>query len=270
MKQYDRTREIISQLSSKGKASISLSGSKHILVIFTGTMTMEDGLKPLVRGRGQGVRYDLVFSKAAEEMMEIDKIALKFQPRKVMKESIPLTTTNLLKDIDGIVVPFLTQNTAFKLALGIQDQLIPRLLWHGLWIGKPIWMNLEGLLTYMDNKTASIALNKMIEDNIQKLKGMGIKEMSGQDYMLDILEALNLEVRSNNLHKTEGGYLDTILQAEKKEVRHEGRIITEGDILKFSSEVKEIKLNSNSIITPLAYDTAKRRGINIIKAQTPI
>lgn len=264
MKEYDRTREIINQLSAKSRVSASahISEGKQILVIFTGSSSdYEEKLRGLIRGRVQGIRYDLMFSEAAEEILPIDNICLKLKPRRVIKADASLKEFHTLQGIDGIIVPFLTQNTAFKLSLGLQDQPVPSFLWQGLWIGKPVWMDLEGLNKYMGKETSSEALRKMIKDSIQGLKAMGVKELDKEDFMKRIFEELSQQDNASvdSTQETPKGH-STKGEDPKKS------IITEADILKLPYEIKEIKLGSNSIITPLAYDTAKRRGIKIIRA----
>ena len=299
MMELDRTREIINQLSSKGKAPIGLKDSKTVMVILTGTSTaIDEWIKPLIRARGYGLRYELVLSKTANEMLDINKLTLKLQPRRVIVEGSTIEETHSIENIDAIITPLLSQNTAFKLLNGIQDQLIPRLLWQGLWIGKPIWLNLEGLRAYRGQEAANGAMRRLVEENIQRLISMGVKEINFEDYIQEItttlackeevvaevLQANGLHnVRSSNCHNTplsissgidlnssiglakglstrETSIENSIVQCDKK------IIITEGDILSTPTEIKEIKVGSNSIITPLAYDTAKRRGIKIIKA----
>lgn len=262
MKEYDRTREIINQLSARSGASVDTSKRKQMLVIFTGTSNdYEEKLRSLIRGKAQGVRYDLVFSKAAEEVLPTDNICIRLQPRRVIKADTPFNESELLQEIDGIIVPNLTQNTAFKLSLGLQDQLVPRLLWHALWLGKAIWMDLEGLNIHMGKETSSEALRKMVKDTVEKLKSMGVKVLDKMDFVEKILEEINQQ-GAGTVDSTE----ETPMGHSTKGEDPKKSIITEGDILKLSSEVSEVKVGSNSIITPLAYDTAKRRGIRIIKA----
>jgi len=257
--QLDRTREIINQLSSRGKAPIDVRGSKTVMVILTGTSTaMEDWIKPLIRARGQGIRYELVLSKAAGEMLDLNKLTLKLQPRRVIVEGSTIDETLCLHKLDAIVAPLLSQNTAFKLLNGIQDQMIPRLLWEGLWIGKPIWLNLQGLRSYRGSEAANGVMKRFVEENIQRLISMGVKEIKPEDYMQEIISTLTLK-EEDMLSPREASIDNSIAQSKKS-------IITEGDILRTPTEIKEIKVSSNSIITPLAYDTAKRRGIKIIKA----
>ncbi len=266
--ELNRTREILNQLSSKGKEGLPPKVDRRLLIVLTGTDNgVEELIPPLVRARGRGFRYRLALSKAAEGLLSIDSIALKLQPIALIKEGSPMDEVEALKDIDAVVVPLLTQNTAFKLCNGIQDQLIPRLLWQSLWLGIPLWMNLEGLRTYRGMAPASEAMKNMVEANVVKLKSMGIEEINDKEYMEKIFKYLD----SKDLA---GASLTAALSVSSSAAdlkaavspNNKKSIITEGDVLKIPPQVKEIKVGGNSIVTPLAYDTARRKGIKIIKA----
>ncbi len=273
--ELNRTREILNQLSSRGREIPPQKVDRRLLIVLTGTDNGMGELMPsLVKARGRGLRYRLALSRAAEGLLDINSLMLKLQPKELIREAEAIKEMAVLQDIDAVVVPLLTQNTAFKLCNGIQDQLIPRLLWQSLWMGKPIWMNLEGLRTYRGMMPASEAIKAMVEAYIAKLKSMGVMEIKDKtdieallQYMAsrDLAEASTEEAKAAPAEALTASGLVAGAKAFVS-THNKKSIITEGDILKAPPQLKEIKVGGNSIITPLAYDTARRRGIKIIKA----
>lgn len=85
-----------------------------------------------------------IFSKAALQVLQVGQLIKRYRPDQVFggvqNDICPclegLEREKLIRELDLIYVPNLTQNTAAKLALGIQDDLISNLLWHGLAQGK--------------------------------------------------------------------------------------------------------------------------------------
>ncbi|WP_026476205.1 hypothetical protein [Alkaliphilus transvaalensis] len=274
MNQYNRTREIMKQLSNR-TASVSndTSGgmSKNILVIFTGNNhEVETGIKTLIAGRSYGFRYDLVFTEAAEALLDVGIIVQQLQPKRVFEETKNFYPEEILKGIDSIVVPVPTQNTAFKLALGIQDQLVPRLLWEGLWRGIPLWMNLDGLFLYKGKETTSSALKEVIRGHITRLTDMGVKRIDNNHYLLEILKG---KINPKEISVESMDSIDSIVRLDSFQWGDKNKsqrvVITERDILNYPIGEKEIQVEENAIITSLAHDAAKARGIKLIKIKAP-
>ncbi len=285
MNQYNRTREIINQLTNKISNTPSTVG-KHLLVVFTGTnINIEETVNLLIKGKGYGLKYDIVFTEAAVAILEKDKICTQLQPRRVFIEKTDFIKEEIINGIDGVIVPSITQNTAIKLSMGMQDELAPRLLWESLWKGIPLWMDLDGLYNYKGLETKSNTLNQMISKCIEQLLKLGVKKIENNNYLLEILQetsnkinvsnkgvkALTLEELTSKNKIVKEKHFSSQKETNKyKDEKASGKkvVLTERDILNHPLEVKEIQVSYGSIITPLAQDAAKARGIKLIKHRT--
>ena len=243
MNQYSKTRSILNQLTNRRnleEKEVNTVG-KNLLMVFTGTnFGTEKVLKSLVNQRGSNFYYDVIFTEAAEVLLDKEKICHTLQPRRIFTEKQDLYRNDILEGIDCVVVPTPTQNTAIKLTLGIQDQLIPRLLWESLWRNIPVWMGFNHLYSYKGKETKVTALQQVLVGYIEKLKEMGVKNLKDTEDFSQLLQ--------DSPHQ-------------------KPLILTEGDLLKYPKDQKEIHVAYGSIITPLAYDTAKALGIRIVKEE---
>ncbi|SET52822.1 hypothetical protein SAMN05660297_02683 [Natronincola peptidivorans] len=246
MNRYNQTKKIMEHLILKNNNSFSKEKKEHLMIVFTGTVTdQEKYLKQLEGLKNQGYSFDFTISSNGEKLLNIDELCKLLQPRKVYRESSSSIEVNSMEGIEGILVPLATQNTAIKLSLGIQDQLIPKLLWEALWMGKPIWMNYKSLSEYKGTTTSNPYIQEKIKLVLLELEKMGVKSLECFD-----------DIRKSPLDNFD-------VKNEKASTGH--RVITERDVLAFDSSNLNMMVPSDAIITPLAKDTAKARGIKIIK-----
>ncbi|KAB3531654.1 hypothetical protein F8154_12755 [Alkaliphilus pronyensis] len=263
MNRYNHTQRIIEHLMIKNINSLQSTGNKHLLVALTGTnIGLENSIKELVALKEHGFTMDIVVSNSGEKIYNVKEISRLLMPKEVYTEDLDLVKEEFIEAIDGILVPLATQNTAFKLASGIQDQLIPRLLWQALWQEKPIWMNLKDLMQYKGKKTNNLFLQEKIREVIKQLEGMGVKEFKTPliaEALLSEVEDRTSNIKSlKKVEKIDLGKEDVKLDKGR-------RVITEKDVLAANTSNGEMIIPLGSIVTPLATDTAKAIGVKIIK-----
>lgn len=252
MNRYNQTQKIMEHLVLINKSPHKVKNKKHLMIVFTGTNTgLDETIGEFKTLKSKGCTFDIAVSRSGEKILDMKEINGQLSPQKVYTENNSFSKTDFMKGIDGVLVPMLTQNTAIKLALGIQDQLIPRLLWQALWEGKPVWMNLDGLLQHKGLPASHTFMVKQIKETIEKLEKMKVKPLK---------KPFNIEeqLQSNtNISKE--------FYKEEQQVNTGRFVITEKDVLNFSPSNREMIVPRGSIITPLARDTAKERGIKIIE-----
>ncbi|SCZ04705.1 flavoprotein [Alkaliphilus peptidifermentans] len=263
MNRYNHTQRIIEHLITKNINSLQPKGNNHLMVALTGTnIGLDEAMRELTVIRKQGFTMDIVVSNSGEEILDIKEICRQLSPKEVYTENLSLMKEGFMEEIDGVIVPLATQNTAFKLVLGIQDQLIPRLLWQALWQGKPVWMNLEDLTQYKGFPTKQPFMLEKVKENIKQLEKMGIKHLKRpfniQELLLEIENCTNYNI---NLVST----TNTLTNKETFTAEYSRQVITEKDILTANTSLGEMIVPKGAIVTPLAKDTAKALGIQINK-----
>ncbi len=283
MDRYNLTKDIVEDLVNKVKTKSNQNGvcldedfgceENRILVVFTGSnFRLEESLRKLSRAKKYGFRYDIAFSFSGAHIMGeegIAEITRALNPGRVYTEEDQLVFDKVMKSVDGIIVPMATQSTTTKLALGIQDSFIATLLWQSLWHGKKVFMDFYSVLTYNGMESRNPVLTEMMSDYISKLERMGVINLQdNDDYSKDLVnrfkeDDLNISVESDV--KKKPLITDVIEKVDNKQITFDKRVITENDLLSTVGNKKEIIVPINTIITPLALDTAKQQGITVIR-----
>lgn len=232
---------IVSQLQAP-------KNDKKLLVVFTGSNSaFEESLKEVVKLRDLGYTIDVALSESAEAMFGVDKFK-PLNPRSIFTANNKMNYLEMVQNVDAVVAPITTQNTAIKLSLGIQDSFVSMLLWQALWQGKTLFMNMDDMTTHRGLESKSKMLLQMMGSYVDKLKRLGVKPIA----------TLNL---SSNIH---GNFTSEKNSSISLEGRVERPVITEKDILKRAAG-DTITVPMRAIITSLAQEAAKNLDIKIVK-----
>lgn len=261
MNKYDFSKDIISNLIQNVKyknldnlehESHNKSGeNKNILVIITDNNNLNNILMKLLKLKNEGFEFHLILSNKVKELVDIEMIRLRLRPRNVYMTLEDLRNKDISKEIDIALVPTMTQNDIVKLALGIQDDISSSIMWKILWENKSLFIDLSKIISYLESGKNEY-LKNMINEYIVKLEKMGVKRIISCNYANELIRKTNIE-HENIISE------NSIIDNTSK------KVITEKDILKMKGDCTKIILSKNTIITPLAYDTARNRGIEIIK-----
>ncbi|MTI70397.1 MAG: hypothetical protein FH751_09130 [Firmicutes bacterium] len=265
MDKYSFSKDIINQLSSRldgfdlkkdTSESKNKFKDKSILVVFTGTnIGLKDSIKELVKLKRYGFKIDIAFSKSAEKILDLNKIKQRLRPSNIYTEENKYSYMEIIDKVNGVIIPMTTQNTAFKLALGLQDDFISTLLWRFLWQGKKVLMDMSNVNNNRGDEPVNPVLKQMVDDYTLKLKNMGIKEVNKKNYVLEVLDIFN----ESDLVKEN----EEIIDDEKTNKKISKKVITESDIKEIKSD--KLIISKKTIITPLAKDKAKELNISIVK-----
>lgn len=257
MNQSNQTRQILAHLSAQvgrlpgEKVSVNkpITGPS-MLVLFAGNpIGLDETLYDLGMLKKGGWCFDVAFSSNSEALMSTDRIIGQLKPRLVIERNMNQLKIYNMEHLKCVIAPLITHNTARKLILGIQDGLIPNLLWQALWDSIPVYMNLASLRTYHGRPTGNPQLNHLMEGTIAELKKMGVKDMDRPSSLP------SLELLGHNGLSVTGQVSEYAGHADDK------KIFTEKDILALSQSDTVLNLPHGSIVTPLARDTAVARGI---------
>lgn len=246
---YPGVNSNASQVGSINHFTKKTLGPKF-LVIFTGSnVGLVERLKELAKLNERGCSFDVAYSGSALQILDTASINSYLKPDNIYGPDDRLIYEKIIDRVEGIIAPVITQNTAVKLALGIQDDFIPMILWRSLWLDKPIFMDMEGVLKHIGDMAKRPALEKIMIEYGQKLKAMGIRFIDNGKYVDEITKSF--------FGSKEASYGDN------KTI--DRMVLTEKDVRENSLNTKEIIVPIKAIVTPSAYDAAKERGIKIIK-----
>ena len=130
-------------------------------------------------------------------------------------------------------------------------------------------MDFYSVLTYNGMTSRNPVLTEMMSDYIAKLERMSVVNLQdNDDYSQDMLNAFENEDSNINYDldvKKKPLIADSVVEKADKQITFDKRVITENDLINTVGNRKEIIVPINTIITPLALDTAKKQGIQVIR-----
>lgn len=222
----------------------------RVLAVFTGGTTgLETALTELQLLQANA-EIIVALSPAAE------KIAGAARIREKLGADIALITTqspyggDLLADIELVLVPVLTQNTAAKLALTLADTFVTTVILRALLCGKPVLAVPDAAdPKQVQSKAArpAPALVRALQDNLKKLETFGIAFASVNQLAA---EARKLIVSTGTVEAAQAITKTVIDAAAVTAAAKNGR--------------KTLIIPKGSIITPLARDVARDCNMEFI------
>lgn len=169
----------------------------------------------------------------------------------VLTEGFAADISNMVEAVETIVVPLLSRTAAAKLALGIADELALMVVMQGLITGKPVIAAKDAAdpqgvsCPFLATENTPPALIQLAKNYLKTLESFGMK----------LVDASQLADVVMNKPK---GYIHQITDKSGK------TLVTQSVIASLSADVKTLTVPNPAIITPLAYDCAKERGIEIV------
>ncbi|MDW7671456.1 MAG: hypothetical protein SCK57_01890 [Bacillota bacterium] len=261
MNQVNRTKQILAHLSGQigslpepAKSAKSSQNGPRLLIVFSGNpIGLDQVMMDLMECKKRGWIFDLAFSANAESLMDTDRIIRQLGAAQIIGRDMRDLKNYSMNHLTGVLAPLVTQNTARKLMMGIQDGLVPNLLWQALWDGIPVYMDLESLLTYHGRQTKNQHLARMMKQTMNTLLEMGVIMVKRPAEIL-VGNTDGIKQQSNQLKPSSAA--DGTAQKS---------VITEQDILAHANGQNTLNIPTGAIVTPLAKDTAAAHGIRLIR-----
>lgn len=225
---------------------------KKALVLFTGgTAGFEEGFRQVKELRESGWNITILFTAGAEKIYGCDYLQSKFEVFDLYFESKFSTSHDFLKDINLMLIPILTMNTAVKIALGIADTPATHLVSRALINGIPI-VAAKDACNSRDHKADTGGFGKGAEVYRKKLDSY---VQTLEEYGVKLVPCKNI--------------CESVASIENKDQSHHDgmkkRIITKEDILKAREDgTMKIIVGSNTKVTSYAEEIAGEIGVEIL------
>lgn len=298
------TLDVLANMTRKGNkrmttnSSSNLSYGERLLIVFTGSnVEINERIQKI---KELDKRVSIAFSFMAEKILDTDYIINTLNPIEVYKEEDILDLEKILADYSCMIGPNITMNTLSKLSMGMIDSLVSNLIWTFLYKGKEVYLDFVSVTNYLGFTSQNDSINKIIDNHINKVKDMGVVEITNENYLEKIVNKNNFKSieKSNQINSNYNGvsnkynsnscgrensnnYSSNIIynsygnkdwndynnikkssniNADKKN----SKIITENDFLNRYANEKTVKFPKGTIVTPLARDKARDLRIEII------
>lgn len=255
-------------------------GQIHAAVVFLGSdVELETALSGLKDWQTGQMHMTFIFSKAAMEVLEAGQLIKRYRPNQVYgavkNEICPClegaAREKWIEGLDLVYIPNLTQNTAAKLANGIQDDLVSNLLWHVLAQGKKVFANPAGVLKPAGSYQSAVAIQTPEVKHAVEMVRSSLNPMM-QKIMKQHLETLRSFGVSFEM--PEFKKLGTEKQQKLKQMKDcvilsddlAQKVITERHILSLTTGSK-LALKKGVKVTPLAKEAARKRQIELLQME---
>lgn len=243
--------EVLRRLGLKAdKNTVGKQVLPKVLAVFTGGTTGVETVLTELKLLQANADIIVALSPAAENIVGAARIREKLGADIALITAQSPYSGDLLADIELVLVPVLTQNTAAKLALTLADTFVTTVILRALLCGKPVLAVPDAAdPKQVQNKAAkpAPALVRALQDNLKKLETFGIAFVSANQLAA---EARKLIVSTGTAEAAQAITKTVIDAAAVTAAAKNGR--------------KTLIIPKGSIITPLARDVARDCNMEFI------
>jgi hypothetical protein len=244
-------RRVVAQLAGSGYKS----APPKCLAVFTGgVIGLEDVLTGLRELNQAGIEVVSLLSRSAEQIIGVDRIAAALDGAPVFSEDNPGPAGAMLQEVELVMVPVLTINTAAKVALGIADNLPTTVLRNAIIMGKPL-VAVKNACDITDPKRTELGHNR----------GPAVYTQLVQDYLVRLASFGFQIIAAPELASTVKGIIQPSTTTCKQDFRGK-KLVTHEDILNLKEQGGTVIIRTGTLVTPLARDVADKNGLEFVVA----
>lgn len=233
---------------------------KKALVIFTGgSIGFGERISQLKKLISDGWDLKVVLSKSAEVVLSHKLVKEQLAINDIHLETVASDVESVYKDVDLIILPTLTLNTASKIALCIADNLATSIVSSGIMKGISIIavkdaFDLENPLRLElgYNKTPQLYISR-IKEYMKIMKQYGISLVNSSELYESIIDNKRI---LNKVYKFPNNESERTLNK---------KVVTREDVIRASQDTQRLFIGKTAIITSLANETAAKIGVEIIR-----
>ena len=239
----DQIKRIVERvLQEQTSVSAQITDEKRLLAIFGATqLELDEPLQQLHTCRQNGWKITIILSDLATKVTNLEPIHAAFGEENVLQENALSDITAFVENYQQIVLPVFSYPMAAKLALRLVDTPCTYLVFEALSKGKKVIAASDALnQDEVPVKTDPI-FSKLENDYVNALSELGVQLVP----MTQIAESVIERVSGSRavVEKT---------------------LISATTISNLDADVRKLVYVNPAIITPLAREHAKKRGIELI------
>ena len=240
-----------------------LARMKQALVVYTGSnISAKEALEAMGRLRADGFTFRVLLSQSAANLLDVKEIQRVLEPEELWIHTPGETPEALTARYDTIIVPAATVRTAAHVVACMADTPAAAVILDGLMRGKDVILATDGCCpdhSERERRGFHMAepLKQTLRGNLETLRSYGARLTSAE--RLD--EAVKRSLRKRFLP---GAASAAKAARPVEELRLSGHVISGRQLATCPSNCT-VWVESHALITQLAADEARRRGITIRK-----
>lgn len=239
----DQIRKIVEQvLREQTPVTTQDAQEKRLLVIFGATQVgLDEPIQQLHTCMQDGWKITIILSDLATKVINLEPIHAAFGEDNILQENTLIDIRTFVDAYQQIVLPTFSYPMAAKLALGLVDTPCTYLVFEALSKGKKVIAASDALNESEASIKENPILSKLKGDYVNVLSELGVQLVP----MPRIAESI-MERTSNSRAVVEK------------------TLISAATISNLDADVQELVYVNPAIITPLAREHAKKRGIELV------
>ncbi len=239
----DQIRRIVERvLQEQTSGSTQTTHEKRLLAIFGATqLALDEPIQQLQTCQQNGWEITIILSDLATKVANLEPIYAAFGEDSVLQENALSDITTFVETYPQIVLPVFSYPMAAKLALRLVDTPCTYLVFEALSKGKKVIAAADALHQNEVSVKIGPISSKLADDYVNALSELGVQLVP----MTQIAESVVARVSGSR-------------------VVVEKTLISATTISNLDANVRELVYANPVIITPLAREHAKKRGIELI------
>ncbi len=235
----DQIRKIVERvLEEQASTTTQIADEKRLLAIFGATqLELDEPLQQLHACTQDGWKITIILSDLATKVINPEPIHAIFGEENVLREDTLTDIATFVNTYQQIVLPVFSHPMAAKLALRLVDTPCTYLVFEALSKGKTVIAVTDAL----NQNGSSAKINAIEVEYVNVLSELGVQWVP----MMQIAESIK--------NRTD----DSPTSLDRP-------LISTTTILNLDANVQELVHAKQAIITPLAREHAKKRGIKLI------
>lgn len=233
---------------------IAACGRRALALFCGGSIGAPEARKELRKLLDVGFTLRAVLTPYAELVLGADWLRAELGDIEIITEASGRAPGALLQETDLILIPVLTLNTAAKVAHGIADTLVATLIMDSLLKGKPVFAARDAcdpdhpVRSKLGMTRETAAYRDLLSSNLQRLREYGIRLVPAAELAAHVLADVTGAAASG--------------PAAPEGTVFCGRVLSRSDVASFTGRL--LKVSRETLVTPLARDLARDRGIDIV------
>ncbi len=261
-------KKVIDLLSEK---MIAAAPKHHVLVLFSGAGSgYVVGMQAVQWLAKAGHPLTVVLTASAKQIIGEENVR-KAGAAHVIGDNEWVNTPRLVREVDLVLVPTLSMNTAAHLALGLMDSLATTLTLGALLAGKPVLAVCDGANPYGNGgrvfgntKDTAPLLRAKMADNLTTLMGFGIDLVKEDAFLFGLAKYLNgAAPQTDSPQPLPAKSSSPGTPPKITATAGPGMLLTASDLLAYPPG-STLRLASGARLTPLAQELVGRQRLNLV------
>ncbi|MBR0409623.1 MAG: hypothetical protein IJI25_01290 [Eubacterium sp.] len=260
-----------------------MDACKTATVLFSGALIgYGEAVKALKELKDNGWKLTAVLSRAAGEVLTEERIRNDIDPEAVFVEGAPINGRQIIDDNQYVIIPELTINTAAKVANCISDNLLTNMISRAMATGKPVIASIDGCCPDSEIRAklgfkVTESYKARMRRNLEDLQSYGIVLTVNSNLCSKVTkiyessfdfsrEDIERKASGGNMPKEDTAPEKCVLKSQEagESIVIDKNVISRTDIARYSG-LSRIVVSKGTVVTDLASDEARRRGIEIIR-----